>query len=98
MADLPKGTFRLEGYIDVPADRIGTIMQALEDHIRLTREEPGCIFFNVDACTGIEGRFVVSEAFADEAAFRYHQERASNSLWASTSAGVPRHYKSWVVE
>lgn len=98
MADLPKGSFRLEGHIDVPADRIAQVSEALKDHIRLTREEEGCIFFNVDACAEVEGRFLVSEAFVDEAAFNAHQERAGASPWAEASAGVPRDYKTWVVE
>lgn len=97
MSDLPKGSFRLEGHIDVPADRIAQVSEALKDHIKLTREEAGCIFFNVDACEKIAGRFLVSEAFVDEAAFQFHQERAGASPWADASNGVPRDYKTWMV-
>jgi quinol monooxygenase YgiN len=57
MSDLPKGSFRLEGHIDVPAERIAKISEALKEHIKLTSEEAGCIFFNVDACSEVEGRF-----------------------------------------
>ena len=95
--DLPKGSFRLEGHIDVPADRVADVSEALKDHIRLTREEAGCIFFNVDACPDIKGRFLVSEAFIDEAAFQFHQERAGASTWAEASKNVPREYETWVV-
>ncbi len=97
MSDLPKGSFRLEGHIDVPADRIAKVSEALKEHIKLTREEAGCIFFNVDACSEVAGRFLVSEAFVDEAAFQFHQTRAGESPWAEASAGVPREYKTWVV-
>ncbi len=95
---MPKGSFRLEGYIDVPADRVGQVSEALKDHIKLTREEEGCIFFNVNPCSEVEGRFLVSEAFVDEAAFQFHQTRAGASPWAEASAGVPREYKTWVIE
>jgi len=94
---LPPSSFRLEGHIDVPADRVAQVSEALKEHIRLTREEEGCIFFNVDAYSEIEGRFLVSEAFVDEAAFQFHQERAGASAWAEASSGVPRDYKTWVV-
>ena len=97
MGDLPKGSFRLEGHIDVPSERIAQVSEALKEHIRLTREEAGCIFFNVDACSEVAGRFLVSEAFVDEAAFNFHQERAGASPWAEASAGVPRDYKTWVL-
>ena len=97
MSELPKGSFRLEGHIDVSADRIAQVSEALKEHIKLTREEEGCIFFNVDACSEVAGRFLVSEAFVDEAAFQFHQERAGASPWAQSSAGVPRDYKTWVI-
>lgn len=98
MSDLRKGTFRLEGHIDVPAGRVAQVNAALKEHIRLTREEEGCIFFNVDACEKVVGRFLVSEAFVDEGAFKFHQERAGASSWAEESAGVPRDYKTWVID
>lgn len=98
MSELAKGTFRLEGHIDVPSDRVAQVSQALKEHIKLTREEEGCIFFNVDACPKVEGRFLVSEAFVDEAAFKFHQQRAGVSAWAEASSHVPRDYKTWVVE
>lgn len=97
MSELAEGSFRLEGHIDVPADRVVKVSEALKEHIRLTREEEGCVFFNVDACSDIEGRFLVSEAFKDEAAFNAHQVKAGNSTWAEASKGVPRDYKTWVV-
>lgn len=81
----------------MPADRVSEVSAALKDHIKLTREEAGCLFFNVDACEKIAGRFLVSEAFVDEAAFQFHQERAGASPWAEVSSGVPRDYKTWVV-
>jgi len=98
MSELAKGSFCLEGHIDVPADRLDEVRKALKDHIRLTRQEPDCIYFNVAPCPDIGGRFLVSEAFVDEVVFKYHQTRAGNSPWAEASKNVPRDYNVWVVE
>ena len=96
MPDLAKGSFRLEGHLDVPADRLAEISHALKEHIKLTRAEEGCIFFNVDPCDKVEGRFLVSEAFVDQDAFKFHQKRAGSSAWAEASKDVPRDYRTWV--
>ena len=96
--ELPAGTFRLEGYIEVPLERIAEVEAALGEHIALTRAEPGCIFFNVDPCPEVAGRFLVSEAFAGKDAFDAHQSRASASPWAKVSAGIPREYKTWQID
>lgn len=95
---LPKGSFRLEGHIDVPYAQLEAVKAGLVDHIRLTREEEGCIFFNVDPCPKVSGRFLVSEAFVDEAAFKFHQERAGTAPWADVSKDIPRSYSTWIVE
>jgi len=98
MDRLPSGSYRLEGHIDVPAERIAEVKAALGAHIELTRAEPGCIFFNVDPCPDVSGRFLVSEAFTDEIAFKAHQTRASASPWAEVSAGIPREYRTWQID
>lgn len=95
--ELSAGSFCLEGHIDVPKDRLDAVTAALKEHIELTRTEAGCIYFNVDPSPDVAGRFLVSEAFVDEAAFQFHQTRAGNSSWAEASKGVPRDYKTWVV-
>ena len=96
--DLELGSVRLEGYIDVPVKELETVREALKDHIRLTRQEPGCLYFQVTPDESVPCRFTVSEAFVDEEAFRTHQSRAKNSPWAKASADVSRHYRSWVVK
>lgn len=60
MFEIPKGSFRLEGFIDLLTDWVTHVSEALKEHIKLTRAEKGCIFFNVDACQNVEGRFLVS--------------------------------------
>lgn len=89
----PKGAVLLDGHIDVPADRLAAVEAALPDHVRLTHAEPGCLFFSVTPCREVAGRFIVSEIFADEAAFERHQARGAVSPWAEVTKGIPRQYE-----
>ena len=83
----------LTGHIDVPAERLDVLRDALVDHIRLTRAEPGCLSFEVTENPDHPGRFDVSERFTDAAAFQAHQDRAGASDWARISVGIPRRYQ-----
>jgi quinol monooxygenase YgiN len=89
----PKGAILLDGHIDVPAGRVEAVETALAEHIRLTHEEPGCMYFSVTACPDVPGRFLVSEIFADQAAFEAHQARAGASAWADVTREIPRQYE-----
>lgn len=82
----------LDGYLEVPADRVDTVAAALPEHMRLTRAEPGCLRFEVVQDPEQPTRFLVSEVFADRTAFEAHQRRAASSPWAKITAGMPRHY------
>lgn len=84
---------KLTGYLDVPRDRWADILVALEIHVALTRDEAGCIYFNVDPNKDIPFRLDVSEMFVDQAAFDAHQARNRPSDWAKVSAGIPRHFE-----
>lgn len=86
------GKVYLDGYLEVPADRIADVAAALPAHIALTRAEPGCLAFTVSQSPEIPTHFLVAEIFADQAAFDAHQQRASASEWAEVTAGMPRHY------
>ena len=86
-------TVTLEGYIDVPEPQQMAVRIALPTHIRLTREEPGCLRFDVTEDADTPGRFHASEAFLNAAAFDAHQTRAQASDWAKVSADAERHYQ-----
>ena len=86
------GKVFLEGYLEVPPDRIAAVREALPAHIELTRAEPGCISFTVEQSADDSTRFLVSEIFADQRAFEGHQQRMQTSTWASVTAGLARHY------
>ncbi|SEQ15446.1 Quinol monooxygenase YgiN [Loktanella sp. DSM 29012] len=80
----------LTGAMTCPPDRRDAVRAALPAHIALTRQENGCITFDVAETT--PGVFTVSETFADQAAFDAHQLRAGASTWAKITAGLPRNY------
>lgn len=86
------GKVHLDGYLEVPPDRLAAVTAALPDHIALTRAEPGCLAFAVTPSPDYPGRFLVSEVFANRAAFDAHQARAKASAWAEVTAGLKRHY------
>ncbi len=89
---MANGAVSLTGHIDVPAERMEEIQSALAIHIALTREEPGCLSFDVTPCPDVKGRFLVSETFVDQQSFDAHQTRTKASDWARVSAGIPRDY------
>ncbi len=83
---------RLTGHIDVPPERLEAIAEALDEHIRLTRAEPGCEYFEVLPDADLPGRFSVEEVFRSRADFEAHQARAAASAWGRASAGLARRY------
>lgn len=85
-------TVTLSGYILVPAARLEAIRMALPEHIRRTREEAGCLSFDVVEDPHHPGTFTVAEEFVDANAFRAHQARVRSSDWGEISAGIPRDY------
>ena len=82
----------LDGHLDVPPARLGTVLAALPVHIALTRDEVGCLSFEVTEAVDVPGRLVVSEVFSDRAAFEHHQRRTRASDWFTVSEGIPRSY------
>jgi quinol monooxygenase YgiN len=83
----------LSGSITVPEDALQQVRRALGEHIRATLAEPGWRAFDVKERA--HGVFDVSEVFADEAAFRAHQERVRGSAWEIASTTALRSYKTW---
>lgn len=88
----------LEGYIIVPSTDLAMVQDALPDHIRLTRAEPGCIIFEVKQSSADLNRFHVYEEFTDRDAFDAHQVRTRNSYWAQVTESAERHYTLSVLE
>lgn len=87
-----KTRIRLEGYLDVPSERLAVVIDSLAEHVALSRAEVGCIEFNVTLDPDVPGRLHVSELFNDEAAFMHHQVRTRASSWADITLGIERNY------
>lgn len=64
----------------------------LPEHIRLSRAEPGCLTFNVEA-TADPLVWRLDESFADRAAFEAHQVRTRASDWFRATAGLQRDFR-----
>lgn len=82
----------LSGYIDVQAADLDAVKAELPKHIRLTREEPGCLVFNVEPDLQRKNRFVVYEEFVNEEAYKFHQNRVMASAWGRITKNVKRDY------
>ena len=85
------GKLSVSGHIDVPLNEVAEFEVLLADHIRLTREEPGCLVFEIVPISKFPGRYSVTEHFVDRAAFEVHTQRTRNSPWWSKTQHIPRH-------
>lgn len=83
----------LEGCIIVPTAELASVSKALETHIELTRQESGCLAFEITQDTTNPNKFFIFEEFANKAAFAFHQKRASESEWGVISKNVKRDYQ-----
>jgi len=83
----------LQGHILVHDADMAVVQRALMTHIALTRDEPGCLIFNVEQDRGSKNTFQVYEEFVDRAAFAAHQARAKASTWGQVRANLERHYQ-----
>ena len=89
---------QLKGYILVPESDLEAVKAELANHITLTREEEGCLLFEVSQDTRNSNRFSVFEKFTNKKTFELHQLRVKNSIWGSLSKNVERHYEITTIE
>lgn len=82
----------LKGYLLVPEHDLDVVKEELPRHIELTRNEPGCIAFEVNQDEDNQCRFNVYEEFVDRAAFEAHQERVRQSSWGIETKSAERNY------
>ena len=86
------GNVRLTGTITIPLDRQAVLVPLLDNHIALTRGEPGCIYFDVTQDPDTPEVFHVSELFTDETAFAAHQANGAARPWGPASADLVRDF------
>jgi quinol monooxygenase YgiN len=92
------GNFKMEkvilnGHIIVPDEDLTAVQSELATHIALTRQENGCIVFNVTPDINNVNKFNVYEEFSDKESFSAHQVRVKSSKWGSVTRSVERHYE-----
>lgn len=86
------GNVHLTGTLICATDKeCDAVRQYLPEHIRLTREEPGRLSFEV-AQSSDPLVWTVKELFLDQAAFDAHQVRTKGSEWASQTPTIRRNY------
>lgn len=88
----------LKGYILVSDSDLPAVEVELPNHVELTRNETGCLIFEVSQDREKRNRFNVYEEFSNREAFESHQQRTRNSKWGEITANVERHYKIEGVE
>lgn len=86
-------TVILKGYLIVPDADLPAVLAELPHHIDATRQEEGCLIFEVSRDDDDANRFNVYEEFVDSAAFAVHQSRVSRSPWGEISKNAERHYQ-----
>lgn len=86
------GNVRLTGTITIPVDQQAVLVPLLDEHVVLTRAEPGCLYFEVTQDAQTPEVFHVSELFTDEPAFAAHQANGAARPWGPASAGLARDF------
>ncbi len=81
---------QLTGRMTAPPERCDEVRAAMGEHIRLTRAEAGCLYFELRETEN--GVFEVSELFQSRAAFDAHQTRTRASAWFRITGDLPRDY------
>jgi quinol monooxygenase YgiN len=81
---------RVTGHILCPADDLELFRAALVDHVRLSRDEPGCLTFEITQDPADPCRWILDETFRDMAAFEAHRARARDSDWHRLTGHMDR--------
>ncbi|VAW54229.1 hypothetical protein MNBD_GAMMA06-1291 [hydrothermal vent metagenome] len=84
----------LEGYVLASSSDLATVKRELANHIQLTRQEEGCLVFDVSQDKKNMNRFNVYEEFTSQEAFKEHQQRLSRTEWGKVSSKLEKHYKT----
>lgn len=94
----------LKGHIIISKTNRQVILDELKKHIDLTRQESGCLIFqitqdnsDVDKFWVDVDKFWVYEEFVNKEAFDFHQARVRLSAWGVVSADVERHYEPLIM-
>ena len=84
----------LKGFIRVSSVDLEIVKSHLDDHIRLSRSEPGCLVFSVSQREANPSIFDVYEEFKDTSSFAAHQTHTRLSPWGKATKTIERHYET----
>jgi len=83
----------LKGYIEVTDSDLDIVKEALPLHTILSKQEEGCLAFQVEQDKTNRNIFTVYEEFTNRECFEAHQNRIMSSNWGKVSKNVSRHYQ-----
>ena len=82
----------VNGTITCDTAELGIFLEAVAEHIRLSRTEPGCIEFEIRQSADDPCRFLVAERFENRAAFEAHTTRTRASAGWGKTRHMPRDF------
>ena len=81
----------VKGYLLFPDEDLELVKKELVIHTEKTRQESGCLVFEISQDKNNPNKFVVDEEFVDENAFEIHRNRMKGSSWEQATQRVERH-------
>lgn len=78
-------------------DQREAILAHVDEHVRLTRAEEGCLEFSISE-TRDPLVFQVDEMFASEEDYQAHRARTESTEWAEATKGIKRKYNISMVK
>ncbi len=88
----PMSKVLLTGTLTCAPHEVDDVLSIIDDHIRKSRAEAGCLQFELwqDELTPTD--FHISEVFLSEAAFAKHQDRSQGSDWGRITGHMARDF------
>ena len=88
--DPKPGQIALSGTITCNnAEQLKTVLEQAPKHVALSRQEPGCLFFEINQ-TDDPMVWSVEELYEDQAGLDAHKKRLAASEWASKTTELTR--------
>ena len=71
-------------------DEVGIVLAHLDEHVRLSRAEPGCLTFALRQSDDDPCLFDLDETYEDRAALDAHRARTQASAWGRATRDMRR--------
>ncbi|SLN41870.1 Antibiotic biosynthesis monooxygenase [Aquimixticola soesokkakensis] len=84
----------LTGTLTCAPTEVEDLLSLMAKHIRLSRNEPGCLDFDLWQDELTPHVFHLSEVFRSEAALQAHQDRTHSSDWGRVTKDMRRDFKT----